>query len=164
MENKGKRNFNGLLTFSFIAFWPIIIFMCFYIFAIALSVLLGPIYWPELIQLIGCVALAPAVIFICYRLCRKVAWKRQALLIWLAWLILALETSFLLWASVGGASMAVIEGKLPITARYAQYIQMSVMSALWMQIFIIPWTFLSIYLFKRIGLDKVFMSAARQLQ
>ena len=88
--------------------------------------------------------------YLCYRLCsRYKSWVSRCIIIYSTWLVLAFMSGYVISASLGGASMAVVDGVVERGDMIWQEMVHSGWILLMIQIFIIPWTCISVLIINR---------------
>jgi hypothetical protein len=88
--------------------------------------------------------------YLCYRLCLRIqSWVSRGITIYSTWLVLAFMMAYLISASLGGTSMAVVESAVERGDLIWQEIVHSGWILLIAQIGIIPWTCISVLIMNR---------------
>ena len=88
--------------------------------------------------------------YACYRLCsRYKSWANRSVIIYLTWFVLTFMAGYLISASLSGTSMAVVDGAVERGDLIWQEIVQSGWIVLIAQVFIIPWTSISVLIMNR---------------
>lgn len=81
---------------------------------------------------------------------RMLSWRARTWTIYIGWAAVAWVISFTFSATLGGMSMATVEGVSGgVVARYSRYAISAAMMTLFAQVFIVPWTWFSAWLLRR---------------
>ncbi|MBU0469674.1 MAG: hypothetical protein KKF78_01560 [Candidatus Omnitrophica bacterium] len=138
-----------VFMFSVTAFLPICIFMLIF----GTGVIMLPVYsilmndldsLGSSLSLIGFVLLAPiSVMYVCYLFCRETkSWVKRKVYMYLAWLFLSFLASYTLAGSLGGVSMAVVDGGAS-NDRFLDYAYNAVIMVIFGHLIFVPWIFLA---------------------
>ncbi len=98
----------------------------------------------KLFVVIPSLAVIAAYVF-CYRIKRRV---HRGLILYAAWLIIGLASSFLGAISCEGTSMAVVAGAVHWRRLFRELSSVTLFFLAWHHLFIIPWVFLFVYCLK----------------
>lgn len=156
----------GVVLFAGVVFWPAILFFIFYAWAMAdtsfvkyLLKTTGVINFKEVFIGYGTLFIQILVILVSYSCCVRATWGKRCWVIYTTWIVLIMEMSFFMLAALGGASMAVVEGGAgPMLYRYMQYFDAVIIFTLFSNIILIPWVFISLFLLKKIGEERLFFT------
>jgi len=156
----------GLIIFSFVAYWPALLFVVFWAIGALLNFSIGlttkirfshpykDLFEESLFLVIPILLMGAS-----YKCCIYASWKKRALVIYATWLLLIWEIGFLLFAAMGGMSMAVVEGVAgPASVRYVQYLYMALRFTFFSNIILLPGVLIAIFFLRKIGEDKLFLN------
>jgi hypothetical protein len=92
-------------------------------------------------------------ILVCYAFFVKGnTWKGRFISIYSIWVLVFFLMGFILFAALGGVSMAVVEGVAgPVSVRYLQYGLYALIFTLLAHVLILPWTYLTTLILKAIN-------------
>jgi hypothetical protein len=151
----------SFLTFNTISFWPVIIYLwigiMLYIENYKIQKYL-PLesqtsiisYIPEALIFFLLPILAIMVSYSFF--VKGITWRGRFISIYSVWALVFFLIGFILFAALGGVSMAVVEGVAgPTSVRYLQYGLYALIFTLLAHVLILPWSYLTILILKAIN-------------
>jgi hypothetical protein len=159
-QNEKLRPYLSFFVVSLVCFWPVFLWLTAFGFIIlphelTMMRLSSPYRIREstgqfLAYLFGAWLFPIPVLWITHtHFIRADSWKRRGWILYGGWLAFVLPVFFLLVAALGGASMAVADaGNAGSSLRYLIYAGCTLYATLWSHLFIGPWIFISIVIFK----------------